>query len=312
MISVLLGVIPLYTFELETGGPAVMVWTWIIIGPMTLLVVASLGEICSAYPTMGAWYFWAFRLGGKEWGGFASWIAAWCNLLGQIAGVASGGFAGAQVLAEIINLCSGTMITKIGVVGLYGILLIVAGIVNTFAETLLTALCYISVAWQIVGTIVIVIAMLMTAPKLQTVKFVFTEFNNDTNFQSVGYVCLIGALFAASTFTGYDTAAHVAEETTDSHQSTPRAMMWSIYNAIVLGLILIIGMNFCIQDIGSLVGAGDDDGSGTNQAYTILWQQTVGTHGAIGFLFITLVAIECSNCANLASAARMLYRFTLK
>ncbi len=42
-------------------------------------------------------------------------------------------------------------------------------------------------------------------------------------------------LFAASTFTGYDTAAHVAEETSNSHTSTPYAMLLSVVNAIVLG-----------------------------------------------------------------------------
>ena len=42
----------------------------------------------------------------------------------------------------------------------------------------------------------------------------------DTNFSSPAYVGLIGLLFAASTFTGYDTAAHVAEETTQSHKSS--------------------------------------------------------------------------------------------
>lgn len=63
MISILLGIIPLYTFQLETGGPAVMLWTYLVIGLVTILIVLSLGEISSAYPTMGALYFWAYKLG---------------------------------------------------------------------------------------------------------------------------------------------------------------------------------------------------------------------------------------------------------
>lgn len=86
MISVLLGVVPLSSFELQSGGPTVMVWSWIIVGVFTILLVSSLGEICSAFPTMGALYYWAFVLGGPEWGPFASWLAGWTNLLGQIAG----------------------------------------------------------------------------------------------------------------------------------------------------------------------------------------------------------------------------------
>ncbi len=187
-------------------------------------------------------------------------------------------------------------------------MLIVAGIVNTFAETLLTALCYISVAWQIIGTLVIVIWMLIASPELQPASFVFTTYNNQSGFDSGVYVTLIGCLAAASIFTGYDTAAHVAEETTAAHNSVPLGMIYSVINALVLGLVLIIGMNFCIPQNGGIaaITQGDDDNP---QSYATLWDITVGREATVVFLLITLVAIECSNCANLTSAARMLYSF---
>ena len=110
MISILLGVIPLYTYELNSGGSAVMIWSWVIIGVMTVGLVQALGEICCAFPTMGALYYWSFVLGGPEWGPFCSWVSGWCNLLGQIAGVASGGYAGATIFAQIITLSTGQQV----------------------------------------------------------------------------------------------------------------------------------------------------------------------------------------------------------
>mmetsp|Transcript_18068 Transcript_18068/g.16363 ORF Transcript_18068/g.16363 Transcript_18068/m.16363 type:complete len:561 (-) Transcript_18068:150-1832(-) len=309
MISILLGVIPLYTFELQSGGPVIMVWSWIIIGAFTMLLVSSLAEIASAYPTMGALYYWAYRLGGPTWGPFASWIAGWCNLLGQIAGVASGAYAGAQIFGEILALTSNIKINGSQILGLYALMLFIAGIINTFAEVLLTSLCYISFVWQVAGTLVIVIWMLVKAPKLQTASFVFFQYNNNTGFDSLPYVALIGSLAAASVFTGYDTAAHVAEETHQAHTNAPLGMIGSVINAIILGLILIIGMNFCIQDLNSIIGQ-DDDGSGLQESYVLLWRQLVGKDITVLFLVITLVAIECSNCANLTSAARMIYSFS--
>lgn len=310
MISILLGIIPLYSFSLDAGGPAVMVYSWIIVGLMTLLLVSSLAEICSAYPTMGALYYWAFRLGGPEWGGFASWMAGWTNLLGQIAGVASGGFAGAQIFAEIIMLTHKTRLDSNAVLGLYVVMLVIAGIVNTFAERLLTAVCYISCVWQTLGTILIVVWMLVASPKLQSASFVFASTNNGTGFSSFPYVALVGTLAAASVFTGYDTAAHVAEETHDSHNSTPRAMLLACVNALVLGVLLIVGMNYSIQGSIESLLPSDDDGSQIHQAYTIIWERAVGPDATILFLVITLVAIECSNCANLTSAARMIFSFS--
>eukprot|EP01038_Epipyxis_sp_PR26KG_P005708 gene5708-7878_t len=304
MISVLLGIIPLYTFSLQTGGPVVMLWSWVGIGICTTALVGSLAEICSAFPTMGALYYWAYRLGGPEWGRFASWTAGWCNLIGQIAGVASGGYSGAQIIANIVFIQSGYNMSAGQIQALYLAVLALAGVVNTFSETMLTTLCYISVGWHVIGTLVIVIWMVRSAPTLQPASFVFGDFNNQTGFSSVGLAGMIGCLAAASTFTGYDTAAHVAEETTNSHQSTPLAMMFSIVNCFVLGLILIIGMNSCIQDLGYLTQNNSDQ-----QAYTLLWQQVVGNDATIFFLVIVFVGIECSNCANLTSASRMIYSF---
>lgn len=110
----------------------------------------------------------------------------------------------------------------------------------------------------------------------------------------------------------YDTGAHVAEETKSAHNSAPSAMTYSVLNALLLGLLLIIGMNFSIQgDISSIASSIDDPTNPLQglQVYTIVWLQAVGPKPTIFFLAITLVAIECSNCANLTSAARMVFAF---
>ena len=179
-----------------------MLWSWIVIGLFTLILVCSLAEICCAYPTMGALYFWAYRLGGESWGPFSSWMAGWTNLLGQIAGVASGGYSGAEILGDISTLTTGHVLTPVELLALFALTLIFAGITNTFAEQLLTRLCSISVVWHIVGTILIVALMVQFAPTLQSPTYVATDFNNATPFHSPIYVVLVGSLSAASTFTG--------------------------------------------------------------------------------------------------------------
>lgn len=81
-------------------------------------------------------------------------------------------------------------------------------------------------------------------------------------------------------------------------------MLLSVVNCYVLGIILILGMNFAIQDLDALINASADQ-----QAYTLLWQSTVGNNATMLFLAIVFVAIECSNCANLTSASRMVFAF---
>lgn len=313
MVSVILGIIPLYPFELRSGGPVVMFWSWVIIGFLSSALVLSLAEISSAFPTMGALYYYAYRLGKEDWGPFASWMTGWCNLLGQIAGLSSGSYSGAMITCDIIYMLSGLRMSKIGIMGLNFVILVIAGIVNSYSEHLLTSMSYVSAFWQLAGVLLIVIWMLAVTPKLNSASFVFLDdgFNNNTGFTSVPLVVLIGSLAASTTFTGYDTAAHIAEETLVSHVSTPYAMVFAVVHAFFLGLVLIVGMNFCIQDISSLLPSLTDDFAlQGHEAYTILWQQTVGDNVTILFLFIVLIAIEFSNCANLTSAARMVYSFS--
>ena len=68
VMSITSGSLVMFGFGLHTGGPAVMVWGWIVVSALVLLVAASLSEVTSAYPTSGALYDMANRLGGRGWG----------------------------------------------------------------------------------------------------------------------------------------------------------------------------------------------------------------------------------------------------
>ena len=84
IISILSGALTLYGFGLNTGGPAVIIWGWPIVGAMTLLVGLSMAEVCSSYPTAGGLYYWSAKL-AKQHGPAWSWFTGWFNFLGQVA-----------------------------------------------------------------------------------------------------------------------------------------------------------------------------------------------------------------------------------
>lgn len=96
VISVLSGCMTLYGFGMNTGGPSVMLWGWVTVGAMVMFVGAALAEVTSAYPTSGALFDMANRLGGPRWG----YTTGWLNLLGLLGGIAgidygAAGFASA-------------------------------------------------------------------------------------------------------------------------------------------------------------------------------------------------------------------------
>ncbi|KAK0443452.1 hypothetical protein EV421DRAFT_1903466 [Armillaria borealis] len=46
IISVVTGMSSLFLFGLNTGGPAVMVWGWIVVSIFTMLVGLAMAEVC--------------------------------------------------------------------------------------------------------------------------------------------------------------------------------------------------------------------------------------------------------------------------
>ena len=66
IISILSGCLTLYGYGMNTGGPAIIVWGWPIVGIMTLFVGLAMAEVCSSFPTAGGLYYWAAKLAPKN------------------------------------------------------------------------------------------------------------------------------------------------------------------------------------------------------------------------------------------------------
>src|SRR5256885_7865752 len=81
IISILTGAVTLYGYGLKMGGPLEMSLGWPLATVFTLLLAASMAELCSAYPTSGAMYHWTAALGGRA----AGWFVAALNIIGLIA-----------------------------------------------------------------------------------------------------------------------------------------------------------------------------------------------------------------------------------
>ena len=66
IISILSGCLTLYGYGMNTGGPAIIVWGWPIVGIMTLFVGLAMAEVCSSFPTAGGLYYWAAKLAPRN------------------------------------------------------------------------------------------------------------------------------------------------------------------------------------------------------------------------------------------------------
>ncbi|MEU5220342.1 amino acid permease [Streptomyces sp. NPDC020807] len=300
VISILSGCMTLYGFGLGTGGPAVMLWGWAGVGLFVLCVGLALAEVTSAYPTSGALYYMADRLGGRRWG----WYTGWLNLLGLLGAIAGIDYGAALFTGAFLNLQWGFAPTPGSTFLIFLAILLLHAVLNLFGVRLVSVLNSISVWWHLGGVAVIVGALAIVPDRHQSASFVFTEFVNDTGWANPLYVAAIGLLLAQYTFSGYDASAHLSEETSNASVAAAKGIVRSIWVSWIAGFALLAGLTFAIQDYA----ATQNSATGVPPAQIFL--DALGTGGASALLLVVIAAqLFCGN-AEVAAASRMVFAFS--
>ncbi|MBZ4318648.1 amino acid permease [Streptomyces huiliensis] len=304
IISVLSGCMTMYGYGMTTGGPAMITWGWVGVGLMTLIVGLAMAEVCSSYPTSAGLYFWAHRMAPERSRAAWAWFTGWFNVLGQIAVTAGVDFGAASFLNAYLDLQFDFAATPGHTITLFGIILLLHAVLNTFGVRIVAVLNSVSVWWHVVGVLVIVGALAFVPDHHQSSSVVFGEFVNRTGWDSGFYVGLLSLLMAQYTFTGYDASAHMTEETNDASTAGPRGIVRSIWLSWIAGFVLLVGMTFAIQSYdGSL-----DSTTGVPPAQILM--DALGASGGKALLLVIIAAQLFCGMASVTANSRMIYAFS--
>ncbi len=332
IISILSGCLTLFGFAMNTGGPAVMTLGWLVVGFFVTLVALGMAEVASSYPTAGGLYYWAAKLApasGRDpakW----SWFVGWFNLVGQVAVTAGIDFGLAIFTTAFLNLAFGVTVTPTVTVAVFGVMLILHALLNTFGIQIVKLLNDVSVWWHIVGvSVIVIVCVVINAHTRTSLGTVFTTAINNTsgdpNQSFPGplilgiplYVALIGLLNAQYTLTGYDASAHMSEETHDAEKSAPRGIVWSVIISVIFGFILLVAMNVGITPDKVFTGTDGSmvDGythalqSATGVPPVQIWIDAVGQTLGIFVLLIVIGAQFFCGMSSVTANSRMIYAF---
>jgi amino acid transporter len=303
IISILSGCLTLYGYGMNTGGPAIIVWGWPIVGVMTLLVGLAMAEVCSSFPTAGGLYYWAAKLAPRN-GAAWSWFTGWFNFLGQVAVTAGIDFGAAFFINAFLNLEWNVSTAHWVTIVIFAGVLLLHGLLNQFGIRLVALLNDVSVWWHIAGVLIIVAVLAFVPSKHASASYVFSGIVNNTGWHSTFYVLLLGLLLAQYTFTGYDASAHMTEETHDAARSGPRGIVMSIVVSLFAGWILLIGITFAIQKAqyatytGALVPPAQ------------IFATAIGNTGAKLLLLIAIGAQLFCGMSSVTANSRMIYAFS--
>jgi amino acid transporter len=310
IICILAGGITSFQLGFSSAGGFGIGVGWLIGSVFALIVACSMAQIASAYPTAGGLYHWSSILGGRGWG----WATAWINLLGLIFVVASVNVGVYLLFTQLVltNIFHmdvskwGLWQQAIGVVIITGS----QGLFNHFGIRLTTKLTDFSGYLILVTALVLTVAMLYAAPKLDFSRL-FTFVNNTgdagggvfPHYGSSLMAIALGLILPLYTITGFDASAHTSEETVNAQRTVPKGMIHAVVWSAVFGYIMICAFVLAMPDVTK---AAKDGG---NVFFNLLGGLGIPTW----LKFLIYIAIVLANylcaLAGVTSTSRMLFAF---
>ncbi|CAO3626288.1 unnamed protein product [Mucor hiemalis] len=287
--------------SINAGGPSSLFWGWIVVFPFVCCIALSMAEIISAYPLEGGVFSWSLLLSNKKWGPFMSYINGYVYLIGLITANITLAYTTGDFIIYIANTLNYTQITSQGAnVGLYCAISVAATLYNFLGMKYSAYLNKFLVFWVGIGTIVILCTVPAMAPSHNTAKWVFTEFTNNTGYQSVALVFFVGMTQAGWTLVGYECGAQIVEGTKRADVTAPRGILICIGGAVVQGFIIILVTLFSIQDVNELIES-------EMPLSTFLMRATSSPQLTAFFLVILLVAQFGSLCNSVLATGHFAF-----
>src|SRR5436309_542736 len=249
-ISPSTGIFTLFALGLTTLG-GVFIWTWPVVALGQFIIALNFAEVTSHYPVAGSVFQWTKYLANRTYSWFNGWIYLFAGILTVSAVVATLPLA----LIPAINGLgwhslgagdSNTVLHTQLVVAL--ITLVVITVLNIYGVRLVALINNTGVVFEILG--MFVFALILMA------------FHNHQGFKVVtnsGGIPVNGSTFLAAMFMslfviyGFDTASTLSEETKDPRRAAPKAVLYSVIGAFIIGGVFLLGTLVAIPDMGAAV-----------------------------------------------------------
>src|SRR5215469_5033316 len=233
-ISPSTGIFTLFFLGLTTIG-GVFIWTWPVVALGQFIVALNFAEVASHYPVAGSVFQWTKYMASRTYSWFTGWMYLFAGILTVTSVVATLPLALIPALNGLgwhsLNVAS--LNTNL-VIAL--ITLVVITVLNIYGVRLVSIINNAGVVFEILGMVVFALVLL--------------AFHNHQGFSVVtdsAGIPVNGSTFLAAMFMslfviyGFDTAATLAEETRDPRRSAPKAVLYSVIGAFVIGGVFLLG-----------------------------------------------------------------------
>jgi Amino acid permease len=245
-ISPSTGIFTLFALGLTTLG-GVFIWTWPVVALGQFIVALNFAEVSSHYPVAGSVFQWTKFLANRTYSWFTGWIYLFAGILTVTAVVATLPLALIPALNGLgwHSLDAASLNTNL-VIAL--ITLVVITVLNIYGVKLVSIINNTGVVFEILGMFVFAL-VLMAFHNHQG----FSVVTNSAGIPVNGSTFLAAMFMSLFVIYGFDTASTLSEETKDPRRAAPKAVLYSVIGAFIIGGVFLLGTLVAIPNMGEAV-----------------------------------------------------------
>jgi amino acid transporter len=299
-ISPSTGIFTLFALGLTTLG-GVFIWTWPVVALGQFIVALNFAEVTSHYPIAGSVFQWTKYLSHRAYSWFTGWVYMFAGILTVTAVVATLPLALIPALNGLgwHSLGAGSSTTLLHtqlVVAL--ITLAVITVLNIYGVRLVALINNTGVVFEILGMFVFAL-ILMAFHNHQGFKVV----TNSAGFH-VGPSTFLAAMFMSLfVIYGFDTASTLSEETRDPRRNAPKAVLYAVIGAFIIGGVFLLGTLMAIPNMHTAITAFNGVGWGPAQ----IIEANFSTGFATLYLLVVSAAIFVCCLSIMAATIRLCF-----
>ncbi|ODM17586.1 hypothetical protein SI65_07261 [Aspergillus cristatus] len=289
---------------ITSGGPPVMVFSFLAVSITTLAVAIPMAEMCSMYPVAGGQYSWVAALAPPSIARGLSYVSGWFMLIGVLAMGATNNSIAANFVLGMANLVFPSYTIERWQTVLVAYLVALLGTaVNLWGAHLLNRISRFILIWNVGSFFITMIVLLATNDNKQPASFVFQDFQNFTGWGS-SMAAIVGILQACFGMCCYDAPSHMTEEMKSASKEAPKAIILSVILGAVTGFAFLLTLCFCIGDINET--ANTTTGVPVIQ---IIYDSTGSKAGTCVLASMISVIVIVAGNNLLAEGSRSIYAF---
>src|ERR1700685_3971984 len=292
-ISPSTGIFTLFALGLTTLG-GVFMRTCPVGALGQFFVALNFAEISSHYPVAGSVFQWTKYLASRSYSWFTGWTSLFAGILTVTAVVATLPRALIPALNGLgwHSLNGGSLHTQL-VVAL--IVLVVITVLNIYGVRLVAVINNTGVIFEILGMFVFALVLLAFHNHQG-----FHVVTNSAGFHVNGSSFLAAMFMSLFVIYGFDTASTLAEETRDPRRAAPKAVLFSVIGAFIIGGVFLLGALVAIPNLHTATS-----GLGWNPAPVIT--DNFPSAFATLYLFVVSAAIFVCCLSIMAATIRLCF-----